>query len=163
MTDEEHRKKSRLSLERWRRSRGVKPKKRPLPRPWLAEGVPQSTWYRRRKQEQDAAARNEISKPAELIQVTGHHLLTLNARRAITILWHNAQRQGIQKGRDYTIETDEFNKQASSDPLEETVQALMCTALTVKLANGETHHVQFLRGDNPVTPPPFRHPDLQPR
>ena len=31
---------------------------------------------------------NEAIKPAELIQVTGHHELTLNARRAITILWH---------------------------------------------------------------------------
>jgi hypothetical protein len=32
----------------------------------------------------------EAIKPAELIQVTGHHELTLNARRAITILWHHA-------------------------------------------------------------------------
>ena len=32
----------------------------------------------------------EAAKPAELIQVTGHHELTLNARRAITILWYHA-------------------------------------------------------------------------
>ena len=40
----------------------------------------------------------EAIKPAELIQVTGHHELTLNARRAITILWHNAHLQGIAEG-----------------------------------------------------------------
>ena len=33
-------------------------------------------------------------KPAELIQVNGHEALTLNARRAITVLWHNAHQQG---------------------------------------------------------------------
>lgn len=39
----------------------------------------------------------EAIKPAELIQVTGHHELTLNARRAITILWHQAHMQGSRK------------------------------------------------------------------
>jgi hypothetical protein len=34
--------------------------------------------------------RSETIKPAELIQVSGHYELTLNARRAITILWHTA-------------------------------------------------------------------------
>jgi site-specific recombinase XerD len=37
----------------------------------------------------------EAIKPAELIQVSGHHELTLNARRAITILWHHAHSQGV--------------------------------------------------------------------
>ena len=37
----------------------------------------------------------EAIKPAELIQVSGHHELTLNARRAITILWYNAHLQGV--------------------------------------------------------------------
>ena len=37
----------------------------------------------------------EAIKPAELIQVSGHQTLTLNARRAITILWHNAHQQGV--------------------------------------------------------------------
>jgi hypothetical protein len=37
----------------------------------------------------------EAIKPAELIQVTGHHDLTLNARRAITILWYHAHAQGV--------------------------------------------------------------------
>jgi hypothetical protein len=42
----------------------------------------------------------EAIKPAELIQVTGDHELTLNARRAITILWYSAHAHGIGKGRD---------------------------------------------------------------
>ena len=41
----------------------------------------------------------EAIKPAELIQVSGHHELTLNARRAITILWHQAHLQGVEEGR----------------------------------------------------------------
>ena len=50
----------------------------------------------------------EAIKPAELIQVTGHHELTLNARRAITILWHMPTCQGVAAGRDYTIEIDDL-------------------------------------------------------
>lgn len=49
---------------------------------------------------------NDAIKPAELIQVSGHHELTLNARRAITILWHHAHLQGIEEGRDYSVEID---------------------------------------------------------
>ena len=40
-------------------------------------------------------------KPTELIQVTGHQTLSLYARRAITILWHNAHQQGVEPGKDY--------------------------------------------------------------
>jgi hypothetical protein len=50
----------------------------------------------------------EAIKPAELIQVTGHHELTLNARRAITILWHHAHSQGVREGQDYAIEIDDL-------------------------------------------------------
>ena len=39
----------------------------------------------------------EAIKPAELIQVSGHHELTLNARRAITILWHQAHLLGTNR------------------------------------------------------------------
>lgn len=52
--------------------------------------------------------REQGVKPAELIQITGHQGLTLNARRAITILWHNAHLQGVEEGRDYTIEIDDL-------------------------------------------------------
>jgi hypothetical protein len=49
MTDAERREKARLRSERWRRAHGIMPR-RPAQKPWLAEGVSRSTWYRRRKQ-----------------------------------------------------------------------------------------------------------------
>src|SRR3954454_19498917 len=77
----------------------------------------------------------EAIKPAELIQVSGHHELTLNARRAITILWHNAHRQGVQEGRDYTIEIDDLKPGGHKgyEMVEEAVEALMRTILTLRL------------------------------
>jgi hypothetical protein len=54
LTDAERREKNRLRSERWRRAHGIMPR-RPAERPWLAEGVSRSTWYRRRKRARDAA------------------------------------------------------------------------------------------------------------
>lgn len=92
----------------------------------------------------------EAIKPAELIQVTGHHLLTLNARRAITILWYNAHTQGIQEDRDYTVEIDDLKQDSHKgyERVEEAIEALMRTILTVKLTNGKTRRVQFLGGND---------------
>src|ERR1035437_3841091 len=93
---------------------------------------------------------NEAIKPAELIQVTGHHELTLNARRAITILWHSAHAQGIQEGRDYSIEIDELKPDGHKgyEMVEEAVEALMKTLLVVKMPDGKTRRVQFLGGND---------------
>ncbi|MGB8901871.1 MAG: hypothetical protein WCC90_22660 [Methylocella sp.] len=44
-----------MRSERWRRAHGIGPR-RPPQRPWLAEGVSRSTWYRRRKRVPDPAA-----------------------------------------------------------------------------------------------------------
>ncbi len=105
----------------------------------------------------DLTPRNrEAIKPAELIQITGHHLLTLNARRAITILWYNAHRQGIQEGRDYTVEIDDLKPDSHKgyEMVEEAVEALMRTILNVKTPTGRTR-VQFLGGndmDDPERP-----------
>ena len=92
----------------------------------------------------------EAIKPAELIQVTGHQELTLNARRAITILWHNAHAQGVAEGRDYTIEIDDLKPDAHKgyEMVEEAVEALMRTLLVVRLPNGSTRRVQFLGGND---------------
>jgi hypothetical protein len=46
MTDAERREAARLRSEGWRRAHGIGPR-RPAQRPWLAEGVSRSTWYRR--------------------------------------------------------------------------------------------------------------------
>jgi hypothetical protein len=78
----------------------------------------------------------EAIKPAELIQVTGHHELTLNARRAITILWYHAHVQGVAEGRDYTIEIDDLKADGHKgyEMVEEAIEALMRTILTLKPA-----------------------------
>jgi len=99
----------------------------------------------------------EAIKPAELIQITGHHELTLNARRAITVLWYNAHRQGVAEGKDYTIEIDDLKADGHKgyERVEEAITALMRTILVVKLPSGSTRRVQFLGGndlDDPERP-----------
>lgn len=92
----------------------------------------------------------EAIKPAELIQVSGHHELTLNARRAITILWYTAHLQGVAEGRDYTIEIDDLKPDGHKgyEMVEEAIEALMRTILTLKLPGGKTRRVQFLGGND---------------
>jgi hypothetical protein len=92
----------------------------------------------------------EAIKPAELIQITGHHELTLNARRAITILWYNAHMQGVEEGRDYTIEIDDLKPDGHKgyEMVEEAIEALMRTILTMRLPDGRTRRVQFLGGND---------------
>lgn len=100
---------------------------------------------------------DEAVKPSELIQISGHQTLTLNARRAITILWHNAHRQGIEEGKDYTIELADLRPDAhkGGEMVEEAILALMQTVLTVRLSGNVTRRVQFLGGndmDDPTRP-----------
>jgi hypothetical protein len=92
----------------------------------------------------------EAIKPAELIQVSGHHELTLNARRAITILWYNVHLQGVAESRDYTIEIDDLKPDGHKgyEMVEEAVVALMRTILTLRLPGGKTRRVQFLGGND---------------
>lgn len=104
-----------------------------------------------------APRRDDAIKPAELIQITGHQELTLNARRAITILWHNAHMQGVEEGRDYQIETDRLKPldHKGNEMVEEAIEALMRTIITVRLPEGRTRRVQFLGGndlDDPERP-----------
>jgi hypothetical protein len=94
--------------------------------------------------------RDQAAKPAELIQITGHQGLTLNARRAITILWHNAHMQGVEEGRDYVIEIDDLkpDHHKGYEMVEEAIVALMGAILTVRLPDGRTRRVQFLGGND---------------
>jgi hypothetical protein len=55
MTVAERREKARLRSERWRRAHEIMPR-RPAQKPWLAEGISRSTWYRRRKRAREQAA-----------------------------------------------------------------------------------------------------------
>jgi hypothetical protein len=92
----------------------------------------------------------EAIKPAELIHVTGHQNLGLYARRAITILWHNAHQQGVEPGKDYSIEIDNLKTDTHKgyDVVEQAIISLMTTILTVKLPDGTTRRVQFLGGND---------------
>lgn len=94
--------------------------------------------------------RDQAVKPAELIQITGHQALTLNARRSITILWHNAHMQGVAEGKDYTIEIDDLkpDDHKGYEMVEEAIEALMSTILILRLPNGKTRRVQFLGGND---------------
>ena len=101
--------------------------------------------------------RDQAVKPAELIQITGHQTLTLNARRSITILWHNAHMQGVAEGKDYTIEIDDLkpDNHKGYEQVEEAIEALMTSILKVRLPDGRTRRVQFLGGndlDDPARP-----------
>ncbi len=94
--------------------------------------------------------RDQAVKPAELIQITGHQALTLNARRSITILWHNAHMQGVEEGKDYTIEIDDLKPDTHKgyEQVEEAIEALMSTILILRLSDGKTRRVQFLGGND---------------
>lgn len=93
---------------------------------------------------------DEAMKPSELIRVTGHQTLSLAARRAITLLWHNAHRQGIDIGKDYTIEISALRSDGhkGAEVVEEAIVSLMQTVLTARLPDGKTRRVQFLGGND---------------
>ena len=67
MTAAERREKARLRSERWRRAHGIMPRK-PAQRPWLAEGISRSTWYRRgnRVSERAAVAETYAARRADI-------------------------------------------------------------------------------------------------
>jgi hypothetical protein len=103
---------------------------------------------------QTRPGRDEAYKPSELIQITGHQTLSLNARRAITILWHNAHLSGVEEGKDYAIEIDDLKSDTHKgyEMVEEAVEMLMRTLLVIKLPGGRTRRVQFLGGNDLDSP-----------
>jgi hypothetical protein len=66
MTAAERREKARLRSERWRRAHGIMPRK-PAQKPWLAEGISRSTWYRRRKQARERQALTLVATAREAV------------------------------------------------------------------------------------------------
>ena len=107
----------------------------------------------------------EALKPTELIQVTGHQTLTLYARRAITFLWHNAHQQGVEQGKDYSIEIDNLktDRHKGYEVVEDSIECLMRTILTVKLPNGSTSAYSSsaaTTSTTPNAPPAFSHTAL---
>jgi plasmid replication initiation protein len=99
---------------------------------------------------QTAPPIGQSNKPSELIQINGHQTLSLYSRRAITILWHNAHRQGVVPEKDYYIEISEMISGGHNgyEQATEAVIQLMQTILTIKRPDGSTSRVQFLGGND---------------
>lgn len=90
------------------------------------------------------------NKPSELIQIRGHDKLTLMARRAITILWHNAHQQGIKPGKTYTIALSKLvsPRHKGTVNLDETIESLMKTIIRMPLPGGGYRRAQVLGGND---------------
>ena len=94
---------------------------------------------------------NEARKPQELIQIRGHEPLSLTARRAITVLWHNAHSQGLSEDGDYTIEISRLRTDGhhGTDAIVEAIEALMQTIVVIQTPDGSgTRRVQMLGGND---------------
>lgn len=97
-------------------------------------------------------SKEHAHKPSELIQLRGHSGLTLNARRTITLLWHNAHRQGIEPHKDYSIEVSRLvpSKHKGHEQVVEAIEALMKTILVIHHPDGTSDRVQVL-GSNTLS------------
>lgn len=93
---------------------------------------------------------NEAVKPAELIQMTGHQQLSLEARRSFTLLYRAANISGIEPGKDYTVELDLVKPESHKgyERVEKSILELMQTVVTVKMPNGQTRRVQLIGGND---------------
>jgi plasmid replication initiation protein len=93
-------------------------------------------------------------KPTELIHITGHQSLSLNSRRAITILWHKAHLDGIEECKDYKIEISELCTEGHKgyEMATEAIVNLMQTLITMYLPDGTIRRVQFLGGNDMDSP-----------
>lgn len=84
-------------------------------------------------------------------QITGHLPLALSARRAMVTLWRNAQLQGVDNGKDYTIAVAELCPDDNeTETIEETILSLMQTVLTIRFTSGGTRRIQCLGGNDMV-------------
>lgn len=96
---------------------------------------------------------HETRKPRELIQIRGHESLSLTARRAITVLWHNSHSQGLREDADYTIEISRLrtDRHHGTDAIVEAIEALMKTIVVIQMPDGSgTRRVQMLGGNDLV-------------
>lgn len=93
---------------------------------------------------------DHASKPSELIQIRGHDNLSLIARRAITILWHNAHRQGIEPHKTYSISLDRLvsARHKGTEAIGEAIETLMKTLVVMPLPGGGTRRAQVLGGND---------------
>lgn len=87
-------------------------------------------------------------KPSELIKIRAHEGLSLVARRAITILWHNAHQQGIEPHKKYSIAISKLMSGGHKNRkgLAEAIESLMDTKVSVAIPNGDPWRTRLLVG-----------------
>lgn len=78
-------------------------------------------------------------KPQELIKIRTDRDLKLYARRAITILWHNAHKIGLNRDGRYTINMSELRSQGhkGNEEARAAIKALQSTLLTVRIPKSD--------------------------
>ncbi len=94
--------------------------------------------------------RDELLKPAELIDIKGASELTLAARRLYNTLLANAfgKHLGVE-GHEWTISLSELRgTHSSNDRIGDSIEALMKTIVTVRMPDGRTRRVQLLGGND---------------
>ena len=96
----------------------------------------------------------EALKPRELIQVRGHEDLSLYARRTLTLLWHEAHKQGIKDDRDYTIQLSDLQttENRSVEKVDTALDQIMGAFLKIQMPNGKTRRVHLV-GSNDMDHP----------
>ncbi len=94
--------------------------------------------------------RDELLKPAELIDIRGASNLTLSARRIYNLLLANAFGKDMAvEGYEWTIQLSELRgSHAGNDVIVEGIEALMKTLVVVRMADGTTRRVQLLGGND---------------
>lgn len=99
-------------------------------------------------------SKSHAHKPSELVQIRGHEHLSLFARRAITLLWHNAHRQGIEPHKTYTIELSKLaaSRHKGRAIISDTILTLMQTVIEMPTPDGGIRRVQVLGGNNMSDP-----------
>jgi len=92
----------------------------------------------------------EMIKPAELIDVVGLSSLTLTDRRIYNALIANAfGPQMAVRGQEFVIDLSELRgRHKGYERISDTIERLMKTVVTVRLANGQTRRVQLLGGND---------------
>lgn len=96
----------------------------------------------------------EALKPAELIQVRGHQDLSLYSRRTLTLLWHHAHKQGIEEGKDYTVQLADLqtDENRSIEKVDNAIDQIMGAYLKVPMPNGKMRRVHLI-GSNDMDHP----------
>jgi len=97
---------------------------------------------------------DKMVKPVDRVDIDGAARLTLSTRRLYNQLLAHAFGPNMGKdGHEWTISTAQLRgSHKSNERIEDSIVALMKTIVTVRFANGTTHRVALLGGNDMGTP-----------